>query len=190
MAEDGTVNSQITDSVTQIVALLTGLSPSQSMGMLDAVLLDTLGMAMHNAVSRQQNSHMASQAAVTAACARMLQVQPPAPPKPLPPPAPVVQPLPPPKTDLAADIAADATTAELGVTRLQTDATTAGQDAEAATAALKKIADLASPAQPTPAPPTPGLPTPATPAPAPAPPAPVTPAPLPSVPPPPSKASE
>jgi hypothetical protein len=144
MADDGTVNSQITDSVTQVVTLLTGQSPSQSMGMLDAVLLDTLGMAMHNAVNRQQSSHMTSAAAVTAACARMLQVQPPSPPKPPPLPPPQVQPLAGPK-DLATDIAANAASAEASVTRLQSDATTAGEDTAAAAAALKKIADMAEP---------------------------------------------
>jgi len=72
MTEEGTVNSQIVDSVSSVVTLATGQSASQSFGMLDAVMLETLGMAMHNAVHRQQSSSMINSAAVTAACAKIL----------------------------------------------------------------------------------------------------------------------
>jgi len=85
MSDDGTVNSQTMDAVASVVTLATGQSPSQAAGMMDAVLLETLGMAMYNAVNRQQSASMVGSAAVTAACARMLGAQPPAPP---PPPAP------------------------------------------------------------------------------------------------------
>jgi Killing trait len=95
VTQDGSVNSQITDSVSQTVALLTGQAPAQAMGMLDAVLVETLGMAMHNAVMRQQNGQMVTSAALTAACAKMLQTPiglpaapAPPPPPPAPPPAP------------------------------------------------------------------------------------------------------
>jgi hypothetical protein len=94
MSDNSTVNSQITDSISQVVTLLTGQSPSQSFGMMDAVMLETLGMAMHNAVTRQQYAHMTSTAAVTAACAKMLQAPfPIAPPPPPPAPPPTVHPL-------------------------------------------------------------------------------------------------
>lgn len=101
MSDEGTVNNQIMDATTGIIALLTGQAPSQSFGMLDAVMVETLGMAMHNAVHRQQNASMVNSAAVTAACAKMLAVPfpaPPPPPTPAPPPPgspPPVAPLPP-----------------------------------------------------------------------------------------------
>lgn len=95
--DNSTVNSQIVDAVSSIVTLTTGQSPSQALAMLDAVLLETLGMAMHNAVNRQQSASMVSAAALTAACAKMLAVPfpaPPAPPPPAPTPPPAVHPLP------------------------------------------------------------------------------------------------
>jgi len=93
MSDNSTVNSQITDSISQVVTLLTGQAPSQSFGMMDAVMLETLGMAMHNAVTRQQYAHMTSTAAVTAACAKMLQAPFPIAPPPPPAPPPAVHPL-------------------------------------------------------------------------------------------------
>ncbi|MGH8447270.1 MAG: RebB family R body protein [Solimonas sp.] len=85
MNDNGTVNSQIVDSVTGVGTLVTGQAPAQAFGMLDAVLLETLGMAMHNAVNRQQGGSMVGAAAVTAACAKMLAVPYPPPPPPPPP---------------------------------------------------------------------------------------------------------
>jgi Killing trait len=72
MTQDGTVNGQIVDSVSGVATLVTGIAPSQAHAMLDAVLVETLGMLMHSAVSRQQSAGMISAAATTAACARML----------------------------------------------------------------------------------------------------------------------
>ncbi|WP_179098179.1 RebB family R body protein, partial [Burkholderia pseudomallei] len=83
--DDSTVNSQIVDAVSNVVTLTTGQSPSQAFGMLDAVLLETLGMAMHNAVNRQQSAGMINSAALTAARATILAVPFPAPPPPPPP---------------------------------------------------------------------------------------------------------
>ncbi|MGY0714961.1 RebB family R body protein [Azospirillum argentinense] len=86
MSDEGTVNTQVIDATSDIVTLLTGQSPAQSFAMLDAVMVETLGMAMHNAVHRQQNAGMVNSAAVTAACAKMLSVPfPTTPPPPLPP---------------------------------------------------------------------------------------------------------
>ena len=74
MADDviGTVNNQITDAVTQIDTTVVGSAPAQTTGMLDAVLAESLGMAMYNAVTTQHNAQMVASAAVAAACARML----------------------------------------------------------------------------------------------------------------------
>ncbi|MGD3727160.1 RebB family R body protein [Xanthomonas citri pv. citri] len=72
MIDDSSVNSQIVDAVSSIVTLTTGQAPAQALGMLDAVMLETLGMAMHNAVNRQQGAGMINAAAITAACAKMI----------------------------------------------------------------------------------------------------------------------
>lgn len=92
----GTTNSQVIDATTSVLAMTAGHSPAQSFAMLDTVLLESLGMAMYNAVNRQQSASMLSTAAVTAACAKMLGVPypMPAPPAFSPPPAPNVSPLP------------------------------------------------------------------------------------------------
>lgn len=109
MSEIFPVNGQITDAVTQTVTLLTGQAPSQAFGMMDAVMVETMGMAMYTAVNRQQNAGMVGNAAVTAACAKMLSLPPfplaaPPPgaePPPVPPASGVVNPLPgpPPASD-------------------------------------------------------------------------------------------
>jgi|AGTN01.1.fsa_nt_gi U5 snRNP spliceosome subunit len=115
MNDISSVNSQMIDSVTGMVTLLTGQAPSQAFGLLDAVMVETLGVAMHNAVSRQQNAGMISSAAVTAACAKMLAVPFPEPPPPPPPPAPAppsVTPLPGPPADPSADAAVAAAYAQ------------------------------------------------------------------------------
>ena len=100
VTQDGTVNSRIVDSVASVVTLNTSEAPSQAFGMLDAVMVESLGMAMHNAVMRQQGASMVGTAAVTAACAKMLQRQtyymPPLPPDPPPNVEPVPGPVPPP----------------------------------------------------------------------------------------------
>jgi len=84
MADDTTVNAQIVDSVLQTTASVLGSAPSQTTGMLDALMTETLGMAMYNAVTTQHNSQMVTSAAVTAACSRILKVSgaPMIPPKP------------------------------------------------------------------------------------------------------------
>lgn len=69
---DGTVNAQVTDSVTQAYVGVVGAAPSESAGLLDTLMAETIGMAMYNAVTTQHNAQMVSTASVTAACARML----------------------------------------------------------------------------------------------------------------------
>lgn len=102
-----TVNSQIVDSVSDVVTLTTANAPAQAFGMLDTVMVETLGMAMYNAVNRQQGASMISSAAVTAACAKMINANLPAPEikPPLPPEPPVVEPLRPPPPSPGDDFA-------------------------------------------------------------------------------------
>ncbi|SHK25984.1 Killing trait domain-containing protein [Desulfatibacillum alkenivorans DSM 16219] len=69
---DQSVNSQITDAVTQLNAMMVGESPPQSMAMINAVMADTMGMALHNAVSTQHHAQMIGGASTTSTCARML----------------------------------------------------------------------------------------------------------------------
>lgn len=72
MAGEGTVNDQITDSYSQTIGAVLGNSPSGTKGMLDALMAETVGMAMYNAVTNQHNAQLVSNASVIAACARML----------------------------------------------------------------------------------------------------------------------
>jgi len=74
--EGSTVNDQTVDSLSQISTLLVGSSAPHAMGLLDIAGAESMGMGMHNAVSNQQNSQISSAAAVTAACAKMLNVNP------------------------------------------------------------------------------------------------------------------
>ena len=67
------VNDQIVESVANVVTLNVGQAPSQSSAMLDVAMAETIGMTMYNAVSRQQSSSTVGSAAVTTACAKMLQ---------------------------------------------------------------------------------------------------------------------
>src|SRR4051794_11118315 len=91
MADEDFVNSQIKESVNYANYNVLGNAPSQSNSMLDALMAETIGMAMYNAVNTQHNSQMISSAAVTAACAKMLKVQAvPWIPAPAPPPVPTV----------------------------------------------------------------------------------------------------
>ncbi|MGY3451899.1 RebB family R body protein [Bradyrhizobium sp. USDA 4353] len=158
MNDPGTVNSQIIDSTTGVVTLLTGQSPSQAFGLLDAVMVETLGMAMHNAIGRQQGASVIGSAAVTAACAKMLAVPFPIAPPPVPkPPPPSVDPLPgpPPNPSPSAAVAAAFAEAESAVTALKMQASAASNLAQTATADLNQI--VADAGGTTPAtPPTPG----------------------------------
>ena len=106
-----TVNSQITDSVSQANAMVVGAASSEAMSLLDLVSAETLGMSMHNAVTAQQNAQMSTNASITASCARMLQAQSPVPaPEPLPVPVvpPPFMPLDPTEDNSAADLLQDA----------------------------------------------------------------------------------
>ncbi|KWZ44465.1 hypothetical protein WS72_17495 [Burkholderia savannae] len=150
--DDSSVNSQIVDAVSNVVTLTTGQAPSQAFGMLDAVLLETLGMAMHNAVSRQQSAGMINSAALTAACAKILAVPfpvPPPPPPPAPTPPPDVHPLPGPDESLSPVYVVEAAVkegetafgeAKAALDELKVSADTAAQDAGDAEYALDQFA--------------------------------------------------
>lgn len=70
MSENSTDN--IFDVAADLDALALGVSPSQSLAMLGAVMAQTLGMAMYNAVSAQHNAITVRGAAITMACAGIL----------------------------------------------------------------------------------------------------------------------
>ena len=74
MADNSSSNSQITDTMTQLNSAILGGSSAQSMALVNAVMADTLGMTMHNAVSVQHNSQMIGSASTTSACAKMLSI--------------------------------------------------------------------------------------------------------------------
>jgi hypothetical protein len=159
MNEQGTVNSQIIDSVADVVTLNDGIAPSTAFGMLDTVMTETLGMAMYNAVSRQQGSSMIGSAATTAVCAKMLATPfvtevivtpPPAPAPPPPPPPSGVQPLPPvppkpPPWSASATIAAAAKEGEWAIEVLKAEEKDSSKDAVTARASLERLAVEATP---------------------------------------------
>jgi hypothetical protein len=142
MNEDGSVNSQITDSVTQTSTLLAAQGVAGSMSMLDIILAETLGMAMHNAVFRQQQNQLTNSAAITAACAKMLQapfpIKPP-PPSPLPPPPVGLPPVSDPTTDITKNFAE----AQTAIAALQRNQSTASKNAATATSDLGTLAKQA-----------------------------------------------
>lgn len=72
MNGDTSLNDQVVDAVAETNATVLGQAPSGSQGLLDAVMAETVGMLMHNAVTAQHNSQMVSGAATAAACARIL----------------------------------------------------------------------------------------------------------------------
>ena len=157
MITDNTVNSQLVDSVSTLAALTTGQAAAQAFGMLDVVMLETLGTAMHNAVNRQQGAGMVSAAAVTATCAKMINAPfpvPPPPPAPTPPPPPHVLPLPGPlpvPPSPAALIAAATNEGKTAIGILQAQTHGASADAAAAAANLQTLQQLAG-GTPAPAP--------------------------------------
>lgn len=65
MALPTTVNSQITDSVTQANVKVLGDAPALSLSNLYQVISQSLGLAAQNAVFAQQNSNIVHQAVTT-----------------------------------------------------------------------------------------------------------------------------
>jgi hypothetical protein len=70
---DTPLNDQPPAAAADLAALTVGMSPAQSMALLDTALAQALGQAMHNAVLRQHADRVVSQALVSAACARLLE---------------------------------------------------------------------------------------------------------------------
>jgi len=65
MAYITAVNSQITDSVSQVNTKVLGDAPAQSMGNLFVATSQALSNAAHNAASAQQQTNMTAQASNT-----------------------------------------------------------------------------------------------------------------------------
>ncbi len=65
MAEHTAVNSQITDSVTQVNTKVLGDAPAIAMGNLFMATSQALGMAALNATYAQQQNNMTAQASTT-----------------------------------------------------------------------------------------------------------------------------
>lgn len=74
MDNSSSVNDQVTDAISQLNTLLISSSAPQSLALLDVAGAESMGMAMHNAVSNQHNAQISSGAAITSVCAKMLQI--------------------------------------------------------------------------------------------------------------------
>jgi len=140
---ESTLNSQMVDSVAAMNFINNGSSPASSQAMLNAVMAEALGMAMHNAVMRQQSSSMVSSAATTAACAKMLQTRsgglPPKPHMPLVP-IPDIPPLDGPP-DSAVAVAAATVQADRAIHSLEAEVKKSQQTEAKASSALSGIAE-------------------------------------------------
>jgi hypothetical protein len=66
MASPTSINSQITDSVTQANVEVLGVSPAVAMGNLYQAIAQALANAAHNATMAQQQMYVVAQAATTA----------------------------------------------------------------------------------------------------------------------------
>ncbi|BBD10078.1 RebB family R body protein [Desulfovibrio ferrophilus] len=75
MGKDNAVNTQITDSVIEMLESTVGSGPSHSMAVIDSVMAETMSMHMHNAVTTQHNAKLVGQASMAQTCARILAVQ-------------------------------------------------------------------------------------------------------------------
>jgi hypothetical protein len=73
---DTPVNSQITDAVTQANVKVVADAPAQSMAALYTTMSHSLGLAMLNAQNIQHGMQQISQAIVSAACAKIIALEP------------------------------------------------------------------------------------------------------------------
>lgn len=62
---NSTVNSQITDAVTQSNVKVLGEAPAMAMGTIYQTMAQSVGLSMQNAVSAQQQMNVIAQAATT-----------------------------------------------------------------------------------------------------------------------------
>ncbi len=72
MANQGTVNSQITDAVTQSNAGVLGQAPALAADLIYMAAADSIGLAMHNAVTNQQRMQIIAEAVITQTCATII----------------------------------------------------------------------------------------------------------------------
>lgn len=137
------VNSQINDSVSSTIATVLGNAPAQGFGLLDTVMAETVGMMMHNAVTAQQNAQMVGNAAVTATCAKMLQVQPPGGKSKKTTPPPFSPPIFSPPGSSNSPINQNAQAAKTAIDNLNKELKTSTADEAKARAALQELSDVA-----------------------------------------------
>lgn len=78
VGETSTVNSQVTDAITQALEAVLGTAPSVAGASLAQVIAQSTGLAMLNAVSAQQNAQIAANAAVLGVVERILAIRGPA----------------------------------------------------------------------------------------------------------------
>ena len=69
---NGTVNSQITDAVTQANASAIGLAPSLSLALTYTAMADSVAKLMQNGVTAQQNGSTIGGAATAVTCATII----------------------------------------------------------------------------------------------------------------------
>ena len=74
MASPTTVNSQITDSVTQANTQVLGVAPATAMGNLYQATAQALSNAAHNATTSQQQTNITAQAATTMGVAMLYSI--------------------------------------------------------------------------------------------------------------------
>jgi len=74
MAFPTAVNSQVTDSITQVNTKVLGDSPAIAMGNLFVATSQALSNAAHNATNNQQQSYVTMQASTTQAVSTLLSV--------------------------------------------------------------------------------------------------------------------
>jgi Killing trait len=74
MAFPTSINSQITDSISQVNTKVLGDSPAMAMGNLFVATGQALSNAAHNATNAQQQSYVTVQAATTQAVGTLLSV--------------------------------------------------------------------------------------------------------------------
>jgi hypothetical protein len=76
MADETTVNSQITDAVTQVNASVNGSSEALARAMANQIMAHAVSVAIQNAVAQQQHVYMLRNAVTTAAARAILDSNP------------------------------------------------------------------------------------------------------------------
>ncbi|NEQ40437.1 MAG: RebB like protein [Okeania sp. SIO3I5] len=69
-----TVNSQITDSITQSNTNVLGGSPAQSMGLVYQTMAHSISLAMQNAVATQSAMQQINVAVVSTTCKKIVEL--------------------------------------------------------------------------------------------------------------------